>query len=372
MKLMENPAYLSGQPRISKVEVLYPFPCLTCLPQRFDLTELEAADRLGYLATRLNHSARQEHPEDSDCDGDLLRRGAAVVLPESLQEASCPPHIQSPSYLSRILWPLRPAKESESRIGPIRRALIGTRCDFAAGEVGEVRAAPSSHSRRRRCPAVRSGRRGAARDTQDKFTSGCGLRRRAMIQRHPPARRHRQGPGLRAFAFVSRRPQAPQNKGQPPPRSPERGVYAQRESDGGRIRTVLGSCATDDRAAVARAGQGTVRVHLERFHVTDPQQRSGVRCVREKPLRLGVLQWRGKYIRDHSGKAFGGAERRSIERSSLRPVELAAAALGAARPDLRIFRKPGHRRRGPPARDGLCGPSRPLCHLSMILAIAAG
>ena len=64
--------------------------------KRQNLTELEAPDRLGYLAARLNHSARQEHPEDSDCDGDLLRRGAAVVLPESLQEASCPPHIQSP------------------------------------------------------------------------------------------------------------------------------------------------------------------------------------------------------------------------------------------------------------------------------------
>jgi hypothetical protein len=52
-----------------------------------------------------------------------------LIGPESLYEASCPPHIHSPAYRCRmttrsgILRPFHPAKESESRIGPIRRAL---------------------------------------------------------------------------------------------------------------------------------------------------------------------------------------------------------------------------------------------------------
>ncbi len=66
------------------------------------IAELNAVDRLGYLAAGLNHNARQYHSDDSDCDGDLGRRRTALTLQESLQEANCPPHVQSPAYRCHI------------------------------------------------------------------------------------------------------------------------------------------------------------------------------------------------------------------------------------------------------------------------------
>ena len=62
------------------------------------IAELNAVDRLGYLAAGLNHNARQYHSDDSDCDGDLGRRRTALTLQESLQEANCPSHTESPAY----------------------------------------------------------------------------------------------------------------------------------------------------------------------------------------------------------------------------------------------------------------------------------
>jgi hypothetical protein len=72
-----------------------------------------------------------------------------LVVPEAVQKVGCFPHFQSSACRchvttrSRILWPIRPAPESESRIGPIRRALTRARCELAAGEVVEVGPAPS-------------------------------------------------------------------------------------------------------------------------------------------------------------------------------------------------------------------------------------
>ena len=53
-----------------------------------------------YLAARLNHSARQEHPEDSDCDDGLLRRGAALVRQEL---NDLPSHLHHSIILNKML-----------------------------------------------------------------------------------------------------------------------------------------------------------------------------------------------------------------------------------------------------------------------------
>ncbi len=113
------------------------------------IAELEVVNHQGDRVFHQNRSACQYRSENDQADDTLERRGTAVVLPESIQEANCPPHIQSPACRchvttrSRILWPIRPATESESRIGPINRALTRARCELAAGEVVEVGPAPS-------------------------------------------------------------------------------------------------------------------------------------------------------------------------------------------------------------------------------------
>ena len=72
----------------------------------------------------------------------------------------------------RILWPIQPAMESESRIGPIRRALTDARCGFAAGEV------PTG------CPDIYVMQADA--EIQDAMASGAASWRIAkLIQRHP-------------------------------------------------------------------------------------------------------------------------------------------------------------------------------------------
>ena len=88
-----------------------------------NVTELEVVDRQGDRIFHQNHSADQHRSENNQGDDTLERRGTAVVLPESIQEANCTPHVQFPScrfYMSRILWPPIPARESESRIGLMR------------------------------------------------------------------------------------------------------------------------------------------------------------------------------------------------------------------------------------------------------------
>ncbi len=106
-----------------------------------NLTELEIVNCLGERATQQNHRACQCRSDDSQGDDNLGQRGTALVVPEVVQQVDCPPHIQSPAYCCHTttrfltLWPIRPATESESRIGPINRALTGARCELAAGEV---------------------------------------------------------------------------------------------------------------------------------------------------------------------------------------------------------------------------------------------
>ncbi len=97
---------------------------------------LEIVNRQGDRALHQNQSAYQPRSGDSQDNDNLGRSGTALVRPESMQETNCPPHIQSPACRCHvttrfgILWPIRPAPESESRIGPINRALTRARCEL--------------------------------------------------------------------------------------------------------------------------------------------------------------------------------------------------------------------------------------------------
>ncbi len=103
-----------------------------------NLTDSEGPEQSRVHGAEQNDDPCQPRSGHCQDDNHVAQRATALVRPESMQETNCPPHIQSPACRcrmttrSRILWPIRPAPESESRIGPINRALTRARCELSA------------------------------------------------------------------------------------------------------------------------------------------------------------------------------------------------------------------------------------------------
>ncbi len=90
------------------------------------IAELEVVHCQGDRVFHQNNSAGQHRSENEQGDDILEWRSAALAPQELNYEAGCFPHVQFTScrfYMSRTLWPFRPAMESKSRMGLMRGVL---------------------------------------------------------------------------------------------------------------------------------------------------------------------------------------------------------------------------------------------------------
>ncbi len=114
-----------------------------------NLTDSEGPEQSRVHGGEQNDDPYQPRSDHCQDDNHVAQHSAALTRPELLQEASCFPHIQSPACRCRmttrfgILWPIRPATESESRIGPIRRALTRARWRYGRRCPAPLRSVPA-------------------------------------------------------------------------------------------------------------------------------------------------------------------------------------------------------------------------------------